>query len=53
MELRVDMQKADLTKAFAQYSVFSVGDQASKFVLSLAGYDPSSTAGDSMLTNDN
>ena len=34
---------------FAQYLSFSLGDSSSNYTLHLSGYDPSSTAGDSML----
>lgn len=37
-ELRVDMSSNDGTDAYAHYSSFSVGDAASGYVLSVAGY---------------
>jgi len=45
-QLRVDMQDFEGNTAYAQYASFSVGDSASKYILSLSGY--SGTAGDSL-----
>ena len=45
-ELRVDMQDFEGNSAYAQYTSFSVGDSASKYVLSVSGYN--GTAGDSL-----
>ena len=45
-ELRVDMQDFEGNSAYAQYTRFSVGDSASKYILSVSGY--SGTAGDSL-----
>ena len=44
-ELRVDMRDFEGNSAYAQYTTFSVGDSASKYILSVSGY--SGTAGDS------
>ncbi|XP_056016349.1 fibrinogen-like protein A [Ostrea edulis] len=43
--LRVDLQKFNGQKAYAKYSKFSVGDESSKYKLTVSGY--SGTAGDS------
>ena len=45
-ELRVDMQDFEGNSRYAQYTHFSVGDSASKYILSVSGY--SGTAGDSL-----
>ena len=45
-ELRVDMQDFEGNSAYAQYTTFSVGDSASKYILSVSRY--SGTAGDSL-----
>ena len=45
-ELRVDVQDFEGNSAYAQYTTFSVGDSASKYILSVSGY--SGTAGDSL-----
>ena len=45
-ELRVDMRDFEGNSAYAQYTSFSVGDAASKYILSVSGY--SGTAGDSL-----
>ncbi|XP_062597265.1 angiopoietin-2-like [Saccostrea cucullata] len=45
-ELRVDMQRFNGDKAYAVFSTFSVGDEASKYKLTVNGY--SGNAGDSM-----
>ena len=45
-ELRVDMRDFHGNSAYAQYTSFSVGDSASKYVLTVSGY--SGTAGDSL-----
>ena len=45
-QLRVDMQDFEGNSAYAQYSSFSVGDSASKYTLSVSGYN--GTAGDSL-----
>ena len=45
-ELRVDMQDFEGNSAYAQYTNFSVGDSASKYILTVSGY--SGTAGDSL-----
>ena len=45
-ELRVDMRDFNENSAYAQYTSFSVGDSASKYILSISGY--SGTAGDSL-----
>ena len=46
IQLRVDMQDFNGNSAYAQYTSFSVGDSASKYILSVSGY--SGTAGDSL-----
>ena len=43
--LRIDMESFDGETRFAEYSRFSVGDEASEYVLHVAGYMPSSNAG--------
>ena len=45
-ELRVDMRDFEGNSAYAQYTSFSVGDSASKYILTVSGY--SGTAGDSL-----
>lgn len=45
-ELRVDMQRFNGEKAYAVYSNFTVGDEASKYKLEVNGY--SGTAGNSL-----
>uniref|UniRef100_A0A8W8JSW0 Fibrinogen C-terminal domain-containing protein n=1 Tax=Magallana gigas TaxID=29159 RepID=A0A8W8JSW0_MAGGI len=45
-ELRVDMERFNGEQAYAVYSSFSVGDEASKYSLQVDGY--SGTAGDSL-----
>ena len=45
-QLRVDMRDFDGNSAYAKYTSFSVGDSASKYILSVSGY--SGTAGDSL-----
>ena len=45
-ELRVDMQDFEGNSSYAQYTSFSVGDSASKYILTVSGY--SGTAGDSL-----
>ena len=45
-ELRVDMRDFEGNSAYAQYTCFSVGVSASKYVLSVSGYN--GTAGDSL-----
>ena len=45
-ELRVDLRDFDEMSAYAKYTSFSVGDSASKYILSISGY--SGTAGDSL-----
>jgi len=45
-ELRVDLQDFNEDSAYAKYTSFSVGDSASKYILSLTGY--TGTAGDSL-----
>ncbi|XP_065934059.1 fibroleukin isoform X2 [Magallana gigas] len=45
-ELRVDMERFNGEKAYAVYSSFSVGDEASKYQLQVTGY--SGNAGDSL-----
>ena len=45
-ELRVDMQDFEGNSTYAKYTNFSVGDSASKYILSVSGY--SGTAGDSL-----
>ncbi|XP_056016820.1 uncharacterized protein LOC125676591 [Ostrea edulis] len=44
--LRVDLQKFNGQKAYAKYSKFSVGDESSKYKLTVSGYK--GTAGDSL-----
>lgn len=44
-ELRVDMERFNGEKAYAVYSMFYVGDEASKYKLRVHGY--SGTAGNS------
>uniref|UniRef100_A0A8W8JML2 Fibrinogen C-terminal domain-containing protein n=1 Tax=Magallana gigas TaxID=29159 RepID=A0A8W8JML2_MAGGI len=50
-ELRVDMERFNGEKAYAVYSSFSVGDEASKYQLQVTGY--SGNAGDSLDYNNN
>ncbi|XP_011431020.4 fibrinogen-like protein 1 [Magallana gigas] len=50
-ELRVDMERFNGEKAYAVYSNFSVGDEASKYQLQVNGY--SGTAGDGLNYNTN
>ena len=45
-ELRVDMRDFEGNSRYAKYTRFSVGDSASKYILSVSGY--SGTAGDSL-----
>ncbi|XP_062616867.1 fibrinogen-like protein A, partial [Saccostrea cucullata] len=45
-ELRVELQRFNGDKVFAQYSTFYVGNEDSKYVLPVSGY--SGTAGDSL-----
>ena len=45
-QLWVDLQDFEGNSAYAQYTTFSVGDSASKYNLSLSGYN--GTAGDSL-----
>ena len=47
-ELRVDLRDFEGNSAYAQYTSFSVGDSASKYILTVSGY--SGTAGDSLAT---
>ena len=44
-QLRVDMRDFEGNSAYAKYTSFSVGDSASKYILTVSGY--SGTAGDS------
>ena len=46
-ELYVDMRDFDGNSAYAQYTSFSIGDSASKYILTVSGY--SGTAGDSLV----
>ena len=46
VELRVDLQDFEGNSAYAQYTSFSVGDSASKYILSVSGYN--GTAGDDL-----
>ncbi|XP_062619216.1 fibrinogen-like protein A [Saccostrea cucullata] len=48
-ELRVELQRFNGDKAYAQYSTFYVGDEDSKYKLTLSGY--SGTAGDSLTSH--
>jgi len=48
-QLRVDLQDFEGNSQYAQYSSFSVGDSASKYTLSVSGYN--GTAGDSLSEN--
>nr|XP_034338048.1 microfibril-associated glycoprotein 4 [Crassostrea gigas] len=50
-ELRVDMERFNGEKAYAVYSYFSVGDEASKYQLQVTGY--SGNAGDSLNYHNN
>eukprot|EP00105_Crassostrea_gigas_P010506 XP_011425801.1 PREDICTED: tenascin-R [Crassostrea gigas] len=50
-ELRVDMERLNGEKAYAVYSSFSVGDEASKYQLQVTGH--SGNAGDGMDYNNN
>nr|ANH09329.1 fibrinogen-related protein 1 isoform 1 [Crassostrea gigas] len=50
-ELRVDMERFNGEKAYAVYSKFSVGDEASKYQLRVTGY--SGNAGDSLSYSNN
>ena len=45
-ELQVDLQDFEGNSAYAHYTTFSVGDSASKYVLTVSGY--SGTGGDSL-----
>ena len=45
-QLRVDLQDFEGNSAYAKYTSFSVGDSASKYILSVSGY--SGTAGNSL-----
>ena len=45
-QLRIDMRDFEGNSAYAQYTTFSVGDSASKYILTASGY--SGTAGDSL-----
>jgi len=45
-QLRVDMRDFEGNSAYAKYTSFSVGDSASKYILTVSGY--SGTAGDSL-----
>ena len=48
-QLRVDLQDFYGSSVYAQYTNFSVGDSASKYILTVSGY--SGTAGDSLPTS--
>ncbi|XP_052717719.1 fibrinogen-like protein A [Crassostrea angulata] len=50
-ELRVDMERFNGERAYAVYSSFSVGDEASKYQLQVTGY--SGNAGDSLDKSNN
>ncbi|XP_062577818.1 ficolin-1-like, partial [Saccostrea cucullata] len=50
-ELRVELQDFDGDEAYAQYSTFYVGDESSKYKLTVSGY--SGTAGDSLNYSNN
>lgn len=50
-ELRVDMERFNGKKAYAVYSTFSVGDEASKYILQVNEYV--GTAGDSLSYSNN
>ena len=50
-ELRVDLQDFEGNSTYAQYTSFSIGDSASKYILSVSGYDRG-TAGDSLINAD-
>ena len=50
-QLRVDLQDFEGNSAYAKYTSFSVGDSASKYILSVSGY--SGTAGDSLTSTAN
>ena len=45
-QLRVDMQDFEGNSAYAQYTTFTVGNSASKYILTVSGY--SGTAGDDL-----
>ena len=45
-QLRVDMRDFEGNSAYAKYTSFSIGDSASKYILTVSGY--SGTAGDSL-----
>ncbi|XP_072023047.1 techylectin-5B-like, partial [Amphiura filiformis] len=47
-ELRVDLQDFQFNEVHARYFRFSIGDERTNYTLSIAGYDPSSDAGDAM-----
>jgi hypothetical protein len=49
--LRVDMEQFDSTTAYAQYSAFSVGDEASNYQLSIGSY--TGDAGDDLTYHNN
>ena len=48
MELYITMEKGVEGKAWAYYSHFMVGDESSKYKLTVSGYSSYSTAGDSL-----
>ena len=50
-QLRVDMRDFEGNSAYAQYTTFSVGDSASKYILTISRY--SGTAGDSLASTQN
>ena len=51
--LRVDLEDWDANTAYSVYGKFVVDDENNKYKLSVADYDESSTAGDSLYLNNN
>jgi len=49
--LRVDLESFDGETAYAKYSSFNVGDESTKYILSVSGY--TGTAGKSLLKVNN
>ena len=50
-ELQVDLQDFEGNSVYAKYTSFSVGDSASKYILTVSGYN--GTAGDSLAAHHN
>ena len=51
-QLRVDLEDWEGNTSFAKYEQFSVSDEDSDYILTVSGYQPDSTAGDSLLNVD-